>query len=154
MAIIFQFSSSAAAPQKDGAVAVELRSEGDSIQSGTSFTLALKLTIDPGWHTYWKNPGDSGIPTKIEWRLPEGFQAGELEFPYPHRFVVDFGGFKQVGLGYSGEVTHLVSITPPPNLTEGTSVTLSGKVSWLMCDDKQCVPGGAELSITLPVSSA
>ncbi|MCB1230865.1 MAG: thioredoxin family protein [Verrucomicrobiae bacterium] len=143
-----------AAPSRDGAVTAELISEVDSIQPGKPFTVALKLEIDSGWHTYWKNPGDSGFPTKIAWNLPEGFSPGAIEFPYPHQFSVDFGGIKQIGLGYTHDhpAVHLIEITPPANLAAGTEVTLSGKVNWLMCDDHQCVPGGVDLSLSLPVS--
>jgi thiol:disulfide interchange protein/DsbC/DsbD-like thiol-disulfide interchange protein len=141
-------------PVRNGAVAAELVAETDGIQPGKPFTVALRLAIDPGWHTYWINPGDAGFPTKIVWTLPPGFTAGAIQFPYPHRFVVDFGGLKQVGLGYTGEVLHLIEITPPADLAPGTSITLSGKADWLMCDDMQCVPGNADLSLTLPVAAS
>lgn len=147
-------ATASAEPVRDGAVSAELIAETTGIAPGKPFTVALRLTLDPNWHTYWTNPGDSGLPTKIAWTLPPGFSAGPLQFPHPHRFVVDFGGLKQVGLGYATEVLHLAEITPPPGLAAGTTLTLSGQADWLMCDDMQCVPGGAALSLTLPVTDA
>lgn len=146
--------STNAAPVRDGAVSADLISEISDIEPAKPFTIALRLSIDPGWHTYWINPGDSGLPTKITWTLPPGFTAGPIQFTYPHRFTVDFGGLKQVGLGYETEAIHLVEITPPADLAPGSTVTLSGRADWLMCDDMQCVPGGADLSLTLSVGTA
>ena len=145
-------TSTKAAPVKDGNVSAELVADSSHIRPGETFTVALRLEMDPKWHTYWINAGDAGFPTSIEWTLPEGFTAGETQFPYPHRFEVDFGGILQVGLGYETQVFHLVEITPPSDLPAGTPIPLNAKVSWLMCDDKSCVPGGADLSLEMPVS--
>ena len=140
------------APVRDGAVGAELIAEPTSIAPGKPFTVALRLEIDPTWHTYWINPGDAGYPTKIKWELPEGFTASDIQFPYPHRFVVDSGGFKQVGLGYITEAIHLIEITPPANLPVGKPISLGGKVDWLMCDDAQCVAGGVTLRLSIDVT--
>ena len=155
VSLLFLFQTAKAEPVRDGAVAAELLAEDGAIVPGKPFTVGLKLEIDPGWHTYWKNPGDSGLATKIEWQLPEGFSAGPIQFPTPHRFEVDFGGIKQVGLGYTHDEVplHLIQITPPAQLETGEEITLSGKATWLMCDDHQCVPGGVDLSLALPVAN-
>lgn len=138
---------------RDGAVAAELIAESAGIQPGKPFTVALRLSIDPGWHTYWINPGDAGLPTKVQWTLPPGFKAGEIQYPYPHKFVIDLGGFKQSGLGYEGETVHLIEMEVPTDVVPGSMVTITGKVDWLMCDDKQCVPGGVTISLSLPVAT-
>jgi thiol:disulfide interchange protein/DsbC/DsbD-like thiol-disulfide interchange protein len=151
--LISGLPSSKAQSARDGAVAAELIAESTGIQPGKSFTVALRLAIDPGWHTYWINPGDAGLPTKVQWTLPPGFQAGPMQFPFPHKFVVDFGGFKQSGLGYEGEAVHLIEFQAPTDAALGSMATLTGKVDWLMCDDKQCVPGGVTVSLTLPVAT-
>lgn len=155
VSLLFLFQTAKAEPVRDGAVAAELLAEDGAIVPGKPFTVGLKLEIDPGWHTYWKNPGDSGLATKIEWQLPEGFSAKPIQFPTPHRFEVDFGGIKQVGLGYTHDQVplHLIQITPPAQLETGAEITLSGKATWLMCDDHQCVPGGVDLSLALPVAN-
>src|SRR5215510_5292145 len=75
-----------AADRQDPLVRVELLSETQSVRPGDAFTIALRQQIAPGWHTYWGvNPGDSGEPTRIEWHLPAGLTAGEIDWPYPTR---------------------------------------------------------------------
>ena len=66
-------------------VKAELVAESDAIVPGQPLQLALKLAHEKEWHTYWQVPGDSGLPTRIEWQLPAGFTAGPIEWPYPHR---------------------------------------------------------------------
>lgn len=128
-------------------VQTELVSEVLSIQPGQSFWVALNLKMDEHWHTYWLNPGDSGLPTSIEWSLPEGFTAGEIQWPYPEKILTP----PLVSYGYHGEVLLLTKINSPENLTPGKDVTLSARVDWLECKEV-CIPGDAEVSLTLPVS--
>ena len=76
-------ASAVAAPVvKTQHVEAELVSAEASAQPGKPVTLGLKLRMEPEWHTYWKNPGDSGLPTRIQWQLPPGWKAGEIEWPY------------------------------------------------------------------------
>src|ERR1700722_3147986 len=77
-------------------VQAELLANTSAIQPGKPFWLGVRLTIDPGWHVYWKNPGDAGLATRVKFTLPNGFSAGPLQFPTPHRFdqpgnIVAFG---------------------------------------------------------------
>src|ERR1700722_15895266 len=77
-------------------VRAELLANTSGVQAGKPFWLGVRLTIDPGWHVYWKNPGDAGLPTRVTFTLPNGFSAGPLRFPTPHRFdqpgnIVAFG---------------------------------------------------------------
>ena len=132
---------------RDGQVEAELVTEVTSIQPGRTFTLALRLKHDEGWHTYWKNPGDAGLPTTIEWMLPEGFEAGSIQWPYPE--IIDVSGI--INYGYSDEIFLLVDITPPENLRSDEDVTLTARVEWLMCE-VICIPGSADLNLNLPVS--
>jgi thiol:disulfide interchange protein DsbD len=134
---------------KNGAVTAELVSADASIQPGHTFTIALRLVHDPQWHTYWLNAG-TGIPTSLSWSLPEGFTAGKIQWPTPEIARDTLGNI--AGNGYSGEVFLLVNITPPATLKPGTDVTLKAKAQWLMCKDV-CVPGDADLSLTLPVKA-
>ncbi len=133
---------------KNGAVEVQLISQIQSIQPAHSFLIALRLKMDAGWHTYWKNPGDSGLPTKIRWTLPEGFKAGPLQWPAPKKIVEG----PLVDYGYEGEVFLLTKIEPPQGLPLGQTQTLKAKVDWLACE-KQCVPGRANIEIQLPVKN-
>ncbi len=133
---------------RDQHVEVELVSETASIQPGRSFTVALRINHDPHWHTYWKNPGDAGLSTTLQWDLPEGFAAGPMQWPAP---II----FKLTGLtnyGYEDEVFLLVEITPPEKLPVGKNVTLRAETTYLMCDDV-CIPGKASLFLSLPVTN-
>jgi thiol:disulfide interchange protein/DsbC/DsbD-like thiol-disulfide interchange protein len=134
-------------PVKKGAVTAELVAHDASIQPGRPFLVALKLTHDAHWHTYWINPG-TGYPTSLRWTLPEGFSAGEIIWPTPH-VVKDTKG-NVTGHGYEGETFLFVEITPPATLAPGTEVTLRAVADWLMCMDV-CMPGDAKLELTLPV---
>lgn len=127
-------------------VTVRLVSEVLSIQPGKAFTVALQMKMAPLWHTYWKNPGDAGMPTRVVWTLPDGFKASELQWPIPARAV---NGSLAL-YGYERQATLLTEITPGPDLPKGR-FTVGAKVSWLECKDI-CIPGKASLELTLPAA--
>ena len=129
-------------------VEVTLLSSVASVQPGKPFDVGLRLAHDPDWHTYWINPADSGLETMLAWTLPEGFSAGEARWPYPQRIVMD----PLVTFGYEGDIMALVTITPPDDLEPSEDITLSLKAEWLECKEI-CLPGSAELSMTLPVAT-
>lgn len=135
---------SLSAAVKSGHAEAELIAGVSSYQPGKSFPVAVRLKIDPGWHTYWINPGVGGMPVKATWTLPDGWTAGELQQPVPIRFMTgDLPGF-----GYEGEVVFLVNLTPPAGATGEAECKV--KLAWLTCDESACVPGDAELSVKLP----
>jgi len=138
-----------AAPVRDGAVEVELVTEASSILPGKPFTVALRMQHDPHWHSYWIAPG-TGYATSLTWTLPEGFTAGDIQWPTP-RVLQDSEG-KIIGNGYGGEVYLLVELTPPATLKPGREIKLQAVAGWLMCKDV-CMPGNASLELTLPVTS-
>jgi len=127
-------------------VQAQLIADVESIKSGSRFCVALALTMEEGWHTYWKNPGDSGLPTTIEWNLPEGFSAGEIQWPYPQKF--ETSGI--VSFGYENKIFLLVDMQAPPALIPGTVAKFSASVAWLACKE-ECVPEHADLTIEIPV---
>jgi DsbC/DsbD-like thiol-disulfide interchange protein len=127
-------------------IEAELVSERASLVPGEPITVALRLKAIPGWHTYWRNPGDSGEPTRIEWRLPPGFSAGDIEWPVPVRIPVG----PLMNYGYKGEVLLLTRIVVPANLEQKTA-TLRAKANWLVCE-VQCLQQEGELALTLPVA--
>src|SRR5580700_8926240 len=98
-------------------VKARLISEVDAVAPGQSGWVALELSIRDGWHTYWRNPGDSGQATKLAWTLPAGFSAGDIVWTTPHRFVVD----PLVNYGYAKHAVHLVKITAPKDLAASAS---------------------------------
>src|ERR1700704_3580458 len=129
-------------------VKARLVSEVSAIAPGQSFWVALEFNIRDGWHTYWRNPGDSGQATTLKWQLPAGFTAGDVVWATPHRFELP----PLVNYGYAKHAMHLVNITAPADLKAGTPVVLSAKASWLVCADV-CIPEDAELQLKLPASA-
>src|SRR5213082_1820980 len=101
--------------------------------------------MQPHWHTYWKYPGDAGIPTDIKWELPEGWRAGSIQWPIPLKLQEP--GDIQI-YGYHDEVLLIQKIAPAKNFTSPT-VKLSAKVNWLVCE-KICIPGDAVVTLSLP----
>jgi hypothetical protein len=98
---------------------------------------------------YWKNPGDSGAPTRVQWNLPQGWKAGELQYPIPTR--IELPG-SIVNYGYENEVMLLAQVTPPGDSKIGTTTDLSADVSWLVCE-KVCIPGKQQVKLSLPVAN-
>ena len=133
-------------PAKVEAVEAELVARESAVVPGKPLTLGLRLLHDPHWHSYWRNPGDSGLPTQLELSLPEGFAASGFEWPAPQRLFIP----PLANYGYEGEVVLPLRITVPAGF-DGNSLRITGKASWLMCSDV-CIPGDAELALTLPVS--
>ena len=121
-----------------------------SVQPGSPVTVALRLEHAPKWHTYWLNPG-TGLPTALTWKLPPGWTAGPIQWPAP-RVLHDSKG-NLVGQGYEGDLLLPVTLTPPKDASPGASVTLQATAEWLMCEDI-CVPGSAQLTLTLPATAA
>ena len=128
-------------------VRAELLSEVSEVKAGEPFWVALRQTIKPRWHTYWKNPGDSGLPTEITWTLPPGVKADPIVWPAPT--LIDVGGI--VNYGFKDDVLLLVRITPPADLS-GT-LALKADANWLVCDDV-CIPEDARLALDLPVGAS
>ncbi|WP_330888620.1 protein-disulfide reductase DsbD domain-containing protein [Rudaea sp.] len=137
-----------AAPVASEHIEVELVSENSALVPGQTAHLGLRLKHEPGWHTYWTNPGDSGLPTKLSWTLPRGFSAGEIAWPAPTRFKVD----DLYNFGYTGEVVLPVALAVPANATTGSNVALAVEAKWLVCHEV-CVPGKAQLKLDVPVAT-
>lgn len=126
---------------------VELISDTQAIVPGQPFWVAVKFTMNPGWHIYWRNSGDSGMPTQITWQLPHALHAGEMQWPSPEK--IRRGGM--TSFGYTGTVYHLMEITPAKHITEPDSI-IEASVHWLACGDV-CVPETATLTLRLPVAT-
>jgi DsbC/DsbD-like thiol-disulfide interchange protein/cytochrome c biogenesis protein CcdA len=129
-------------------VTATLVPEHDSAVPGQPLYVGLHLKMEPDWHTYWKNPGDSGLPTKIEWRLPDGVTAGPIEWPRPIRF--EMGGL--MSYAYEHEVLLLTRIDVPASLAV-KELPIGARVKWLECKEA-CLPGKAELELVLPVAKS
>ncbi|MCW5732762.1 MAG: thioredoxin family protein [Enhydrobacter sp.] len=125
-------------------VRAELVSEVSEVKPGEPFWVALRQTIKPHWHTYWKNPGDSGLPTEISWMLPPGATADPIVWPAPT--LIDVSGI--INYGFEDDILLLVRITPPADLA-GT-LALRADANWLVCDDV-CIPEEGKFALDLPV---
>lgn len=129
--------SSASAAIHSGHASAELIVASSTYQAGKPVEAAIRITVDPGWHTYWTNPGEGGMKLGAEWVLPEAWTAGPLGWPVPIRFKTgDLPGF-----GYVGEVLIPVTLTPPATATKPAGISV--KLDWLTCNDKACIPGDA-----------
>ncbi|MBS3962416.1 MAG: thiol:disulfide interchange protein, partial [Sandarakinorhabdus sp.] len=126
---------------------VELVSEVRDPAPGQRFAIGFVITPRPGWHSYWESPGDSGMPTRVTWSLPEGVTVGSLRYPVPETFIVA-GIMSHV---YSAENVLLADVEVPPG--HSGTLPLRAKLDWLVCNDKICVPESATLSLVLPIGS-
>ncbi len=142
-------STTVAAPVKTAHVEAELVAAATAIVPGEPITVALRLAMEKGWHTYWRNPGDSGLPTTLEWKLPAGIEAGPIEWPAPHALPAG----PLVNYGYDGVVLLPVELATARALAPGGSHVLRARADWLVCREI-CIPEGADLELTLPVATA
>jgi thiol:disulfide interchange protein/DsbC/DsbD-like thiol-disulfide interchange protein len=133
-----------AQPSGNDLVDAALIAEPQSIRAGQPFWVGVRLRMAEHWHTYWRNPGDSGLATEISWALPPGFTAGPIVWPVPERIPVAH----LVNYGYEGEILLLTQITPPATLPAG-ELPLRADVNWLVCQ-KECIPGEATVDLALP----
>ncbi|MGN6515684.1 MAG: protein-disulfide reductase DsbD family protein [Rhizomicrobium sp.] len=129
-------------------VHARLIAEQGEIAPGNSVTVAMEEIIAPGWHTYWSNPGEAGLPSKIEWTLPPGWKASAIAWPYPKRLPVG----PLMNYGYENKVWLLTTITAPADANPGEVANLQAAAQWLVCK-QVCIPEDARLSLPLTVSA-
>jgi thiol:disulfide interchange protein DsbD len=136
----------AAAPQQAPHSSVELIAEDSSIAAGGEFSLGLMFRLEPHWHIYWVNPGDSGEPPQVSWQMPRGFTADAIQWPTPKRLptgtLMDFGYEQQVLLPVRVHIPAAVAQQVPIHAT----------VKWLVCGNI-CIPAKAEVDLTLPMAA-
>ena len=130
-----------------GQLQAGLIAERKAVAAGQSLWVGLRLVHDEHWHTYWKNPGDSGLPTRIDWRLPAGWKAGAIQWPTPKRLPVG----PLANFGYEGDLLLAVELIAPSSIA-AREVVLQAQASWLVCKDV-CIPGEASLALRLPVAA-
>ncbi|WP_448505457.1 protein-disulfide reductase DsbD family protein [Immundisolibacter sp.] len=125
---------------------VELIADVRGVLPGQPFALGVRFQLDRGWHIYWQNPGDSGLPPRIDWQLPAGFAAGAIEWPYPQQVSKP----PVVTYGYEDEIVLPVAATTPQSIAGPGLATLRATAHYLVCKDV-CLPEQAELRLDLPV---
>jgi thiol:disulfide interchange protein len=144
--LLLAAASPGAQPVRVDNAEAELVAAVDALVPGQPLAIGLRIKHDPHWHTYWQIPGDSGLPTTINWQLPAGYVAGPIEWPVPKRLPVG----PLVNFGYEGELLLPVQIAVPAATVVGQTVQLKARAEWLICKDV-CIPGGADLQLALPV---
>ena len=128
------------APVRSSRATVTLVSDADAVHSGQPLRLGLRLRLAPGWHTYWQNPGDAGVPAEVTLDLSPGATAGEVQWPTPLRLPEG----PLMTYGYTGEVLLPVLVTPGPD-----PLHVEASASWLVCE-KVCVPEEGRFTLDLP----
>jgi thiol:disulfide interchange protein len=127
---------------------VSLIAEQTTATAGEDSWIGIRFQLEPGWHIYWQNPGDSGEPPRVQWSLPIGIEAGPLQWPVPERIaassIMDFG--------YSQSVLLMASLRPPDTFRDNT-LNIATDVHWLVCREL-CLPGEAKLRLTLPIGAS
>ena len=144
--------SAAAAPQPTPTAPARARLVADAatIAPGQTFRVGVLVEMNPGWHVYWKYPGDAGLPTSVTFSVPDGFEVGKVAWPAPSSFEQP-GEIE--GYGYEGSALLAADVTAPATLAPGSRVELHAEARWLCCSDR-CVPGQAQLLLLLPVRGA
>ncbi|MBA2636168.1 MAG: thiol:disulfide interchange protein, partial [Sphingomonas sp.] len=135
--------ASPAAAQSVNAIQPELVAEGPAMPGG-EVDLAIVMHTRDGWHGYWQNPGDAGLPMEVKWQLPPGFEVGPLRYPVPSR--LEIAGL--MNYVYERDYALLVRLKVPPGVTG--SVPIRAQARWLACTDEVCVPEQGAFSLTLP----
>ena len=120
----------------------------DGVGPGKQVWLGLQLAHQPEWHTYWKNSGDSGLPTMLEWQLPAGVTAGEIAWPTPKKIPIG----TLANYGYEKTVLLPVPVTVAGNFN-GTQLDVTLKAAWLVCR-KECIPQEGDFSLSIPAKSS
>jgi len=129
-------------------VHASLIAESPSVAPGGQVTVALQEIIRERWHTYWRNPGDSGEPTTITWHLPPGWKASGIEWPYPKRLPVG----PLMDFGYENEVALLSTVSTPADAKPGDIAHIKAHVMWLVCAEV-CIPEETDLALDLKIDA-
>ncbi len=148
LALLLAFSAVRAQPVRVDAVEVELVADQTAARPGQPLMLGLRIRHDPKWHTYWRNPGDSGLPTTLALSLPDGWTSGGFVWPAPARVFVG----PLANYAYEGDVLLPVPVGVPASAAAGPA-RITAVAQWLMCRDV-CIPGEARLTLTLAVDAA
>ena len=123
-----------------------LVAESSTVVPGSDAWVGLRFEMEPGWHIYWKNPGDSGEPPRIQWHLPEGFRAGVIQWPVPQRIA----DHTLIDYGYEGDVLLMADLQSPKKMLAAHSAVVKATVKYLVCREV-CIPGSADPTLTLPL---
>jgi thiol:disulfide interchange protein DsbD len=129
---------------------VELISSQSAIVPGSNLQLGVHFVLEPGWHIYWINPGDSGQPPAFKWQLPVGFSTGDIQWPRPERMqpIKELADY-----GYHNEILLPLTLHVPQARNGRSSAEIQAEAKWLVCREV-CIPERAQLQLTLPLATA
>jgi DsbC/DsbD-like thiol-disulfide interchange protein len=125
---------------------VQLIWNGAPIHPGHKLWVGVLFRLSPGWHIYWQNPGDSGEPPTIQWKLPPDFHGGDILWPRP----MQLGKGSVRDYGYEGDVLLMTPLQTPANLPTAAPVSLAATVKYVVCREI-CIPGNADLALSVPL---
>ena len=146
LTVMFAFSQTLKAEDTDNLVQVSILSNVKQIQIGSDFYVAIKLNVADEWHIYWKNPGDSGLPTEVKWNLPKGVEkVGDLIWQIPER--IEWSGM--VNFGFEHDV-YLIQKFKTVRSVELKSIDIKAEVNWLVCKEK-CIPQSDKVNLNIAV---
>ena len=152
--LIYLLSSAAlingSAGEEPRPVGAGILADVSAVRPGASFEVGVLFDIEPHWHIYWKHPGDSGLPTSVEFALPRGFTVTDVKWPVPAGLS---GAGNLRDYGYEDSLLLSARVNSPPDLEPGSIAKITARVSWVSCKDI-CIPGKAELELKLPVSES
>ena len=134
--LLICLSNTYAASVREGSVEVELVSSVNCVSPGETIDIALRIKHDKGWHTYWKSPGIVGVPTGIDWKLPNDIEVSNIMWPQPQN--VKMGPYN--AYGYNGEIFLIMQLKVSAKAKPESSQLLKARASW-MCCSKTCQPG-------------
>ncbi|MEO0632129.1 MAG: protein-disulfide reductase DsbD domain-containing protein, partial [Planctomycetota bacterium] len=151
--VLSAFGHAAAQPGGWGEThsSVKLVSEHDALVPGETAMLGLLFEMEKGWHIYQPSQNDTGLEPMPEWSADAGLRVGAIVWPAGHRFTQPG---EILDHGYEGTVLLMVPVKVPESAAVGSELTVRANVEWLACDAAQCVPGQAEVSVTLPVRAS
>jgi len=131
-----------------GNLRAQLIAEAGAVAPGSDLELALVFDIRPHWHTYWKNPGDSGEPPRLTWELPPGVEVGPIQWPYPSLIRVG----PLANYGYAGRVAHLIPLSVTADWPVGEPIEVRAEATWLVCE-AHCIPEEGQFELVLETSA-
>ena len=147
IALVLALVVAPAGAAKTPHLSVSLHAESEAPAPGRSTRLAVRFVPEPGWHGYWSNPGDSGLPPKANWTAPAGVKFGALRHPAPE--LLEVAGL--ASFVHSGTHVLVADMRLPSDMEPGSKLPVRVKLEWLACTDRLCVPEQAELSLDLEV---
>ena len=145
VALLSGFGSPAVAQAASGHIRVSLLTSTERPRPGQTFLVGLRLTPDPGWHSYWSNPGESGLAPTVDWQAPAALKFGPLQHPAPTLLKV-IGITSYV---HAGDHVLVSRVRVASSVASGTPLPIEARINWLACSESLCVPGRAVLHLEL-----